>query len=84
MSSSLTGNDEASLGGRQSCFSGESMLGAALIGLVSVFGSNIANVKLSRRQYQVFSICSGDRGGEENHTDYSSALIRPVQLSNQG
>lgn len=56
--SSLTGNDESSLGCRQPRLSGQSMLGAALVSLVSVLGSNIADVKLPGRQYQVFSICS--------------------------
>lgn len=55
--SSLTGNDEASLGGGQSGFAGKSMLGAALIGLVSVFRSNVADVQLAGRQHQVFAIC---------------------------
>ena len=54
---SLTGNDESSLGSRKPRLSCQSMLGAALVGLVSVLGSNIADVKLSGRQYQVFSIC---------------------------
>ena len=78
--SSLTGDDETSLGGRQSCFSGESMLGAALVGLVSVLGPDIANVKLTGRQHQVFPICScviESTRDRKVHRLFRAALIRP-------
>jgi hypothetical protein len=52
----LTGNDQASLRGGQSSFACESVLRAALIGLVSIFGSDVPDVQFAGRQHQVFSI----------------------------
>ena len=52
----LTCDDKSSLGCTQSGLSSQSMLGAALIALVSVLGAHVADVQLSRRQNQVFPV----------------------------
>lgn len=54
----LTGDDETALSGTKSCLTSESVLSAALVRLVSILGSNITDVELSRRQYEVLAICN--------------------------
>lgn len=52
----LTGDYQSSFRRTQSCLSCQSMLCAALVGLVAIFGTHVPNVQLSRRQHQIFTI----------------------------
>lgn len=54
---SLTSDDKTSLGGTKSGFTSKSVFGSALVRLVTIFRSNIFDVKFSRRQNQIFAIC---------------------------
>lgn len=54
----LTCDDEASLGGTETRFARQTMLGAALVRLVAIFRSDVPDVKLSGRKNQVFAICT--------------------------
>jgi hypothetical protein len=53
----LTSDDQTTLGGTQSCFSGKAMFCSTLIRLITIFWPNITYMKLSRWQHQVLSIC---------------------------
>jgi hypothetical protein len=57
MKCTLTSDDQTTLGGTQSCLSGEAMFCSTLIRLITIFRSNITYMKLSRWQHQVLSIC---------------------------
>lgn len=56
----LTCDNQSSFRSTQTGLSSQTMLGSALVALVSILGSNLLDVQFSRRQYQVFSIYRND------------------------
>jgi hypothetical protein len=53
----LTSDDQTTLGCTQSCLSSEAMLCSTLVRFIAIFRSNITNMKFSRWEHQVLSIC---------------------------
>lgn len=54
----LTGDDQATLGGAQARLAGQPVLGAALVALVAVLGTHLADVQLAGGQHQVLAVCA--------------------------
>ena len=58
----LTSDDKSSFGGAESRFSGETVLGAALVRFVAIFWSDVPDVEFTGWKYQVLAICCVSEG----------------------
>ncbi len=80
----LTGDDQPTSGGTESGLPSELMHSATLVRLVSVLGSNVTDVQLTRGQDQILSIYNqpsgANRGGQKGQTSATTISGKKVKI----